>query len=171
MPNSAANSENWTDAFGAEKSIIARAFFSTDFGFDKYDQVFVPEFNWGAMENVGCVVLREEMLFSSPPSRKELFGRDNTLVHELAHMWFGNLVTMDWWDDLWLNEAFATFMATMCSDKFNPEWKRWNQFSLERSMAFDVDSLENTRPIEFEVKSPVDAEGMFDLLTYEKLFL
>ena len=83
-------------------------------------------------------------------------------------MWFGDLVTMEWWNGIWLNEAFATFMATMASDNFNRDWGRWNQFSLERSMAFDVDSLKNTRPIEIEVNSPVDAEGMFDLLTYEK---
>ena len=90
------------------------------------------------------------------------------IAHEIAHMWFGDLVTMKWWNGIWLNEAFATFMATYCSERFNPDWHRWDQFSLERSMAFDVDSLENSRPIEYPVISPKDADGMFDLLTYEK---
>ncbi|MFL2665500.1 MAG: M1 family metallopeptidase [Dehalococcoidia bacterium] len=136
----------------------------------KLDMVAVPDFAFGAMENLGCITYREVLLLvdEKKATSPELLRITDVIAHEIAHMWFGDLVTMKWWNGIWLNEAFATFMATMCSDKFNPEWKRWNQFSLERSMAFDVDSLENTRPIEFEVKSPVDAEGMFDLLTYEK---
>ena len=83
-------------------------------------------------------------------------------------MWFGDLVTMKWWNGIWLNEAFATFMETKCTDAFRPEWNVWGNFGLSRTAAFDIDALDSTRPIEFEVVSPADAEGMFDVLTYEK---
>ena len=92
----------------------------------------------------------------------------DVISHELAHMWFGDLVTMAWWEGIWLKEAFATFMEVQTVDAFRSEWKRWEQFSRERSAAFDVDSLASTRPIEFPVVSPDDAEAMYDILTYEK---
>lgn len=137
---------------------------------DKLDLVAVPDFAFGAMENLGCVTFREAILLvdEDAATQPELLVIADVIAHELAHMWFGDLVTMGWWNGIWLNEAFATFMAAMCTDVFNPEWQRWNQFSLERSAAFDVDSLASTRPIEYEVNSPADADGMFDLLTYEK---
>jgi puromycin-sensitive aminopeptidase len=92
----------------------------------------------------------------------------DVVAHELAHMWFGDLVTMSWWNGIWLNEAFATFMEMKCSDAYRPEWARWLHFGRERSAAFDTDALATTRPIEFPVHSPSDAEGMFDVLTYQK---
>ncbi len=160
--------------YALEAGAFALKFFSRYYGIpypgQKLDMVAVPDFAFGAMENLGCITYREVLLLvdKSRPTEPELLRVADVIAHEIAHMWFGDLVTMEWWNGIWLNEAFATFMAAMCSDNFNSGWGRWNQFSLERSMAFDVDSLANTRPIEIEVNSPVDAEGMFDLLTYEK---
>tara|TARA_B100000676_G_scaffold313341_1_gene393576 strand:+ start:8989 stop:11559 length:2571 start_codon:yes stop_codon:yes gene_type:complete len=160
--------------YALEAGSYALRFFNDYYGIpypgQKLDMVAVPDFAFGAMENLGCITYREVLLLvdKSRSTEPELLRVADVIAHEIAHMWFGDLVTMEWWNGIWLNEAFATFMATMCSDNFNPDWGRWNQFSLERSMAFDVDSLANTRPIEFEVLSPVDAEGMFDLLTYDK---
>ena len=90
------------------------------------------------------------------------------IAHELAHMWFGDLVTMGWWEGIWLNEAFATFMETLCVDAFRPSWDRWVGFAPSREAALAVDSVHSTRPIEYPVGPPKEAEGMFDLLTYEK---
>ena len=152
-----------------EARIFYEEFFRTDFGFAKYDQVFVPEFNWGAMENVGCVVLREEMLFSSPPSNRELFGRDNTLVHELAHMWFGNLVTMDWWDDLWLNEAFATLMAYICLERIGYHKDSSLYFHYEVQVeAKEQDSFRSTHPVVVDCRNTDEAFQNFDAITYLK---
>jgi len=122
------------------------------------------------MENLGCITFREVLLLVDP-ARASLPELQNVAVvihHEVAHMWFGDLVTMRWWNGIWLNEAFATFMETKCTDAFRPEWNVWVTFGLSRTAAFDIDALSSTRPIEFEVVSPRDAEGMFDVLTYEK---
>ncbi|WP_179131523.1 M1 family metallopeptidase [Candidatus Entotheonella palauensis] len=136
----------------------------------KLDLVAIPDFAFGAMENVGCVTFREVLLLidQQQATQPELMRAADVIAHEIAHMWFGDLVTMRWWNGIWLNEAFATFMATMAADVFNTNWQRWVQFSLDRSAAFEVDSLERTRPIEYPVHSPQDADGMFDSLTYEK---
>ena len=83
-------------------------------------------------------------------------------------MWFGDLVTMEWWEGIWLNEAFATFMEMLCTDHFRPEWKKWVGFNPARDMAFMVDGQHSTRPIEFEVVSPSECRAMFDILTYVK---
>ncbi|MBI2704206.1 MAG: M1 family metallopeptidase [Actinobacteria bacterium] len=137
---------------------------------DKLDLVAIPDFAFGAMENLGCVTFREVLLLVDPEqvTQPELQNVTDVIAHELAHMWFGDLVTMKWWNGIWLNEAFATFMEMLATDAFRPEWDRWTSFGLSRTAAFDVDSLQTTRPIEFEVVSPDDAEGMFDILTYEK---
>jgi puromycin-sensitive aminopeptidase len=92
----------------------------------------------------------------------------DVVAHELAHMWFGDLVTMRWWNGIWLNEAFATFMSMLAVDDFRPDWGIWNDFIRQRTSALEVDALETTRPIEYEVRSPDDASGMFDTLTYVK---
>ena len=160
--------------FALESGAFSLKYFTDYYGIpypgEKLDLVAVPDFAFGAMENLGCVTFREVILLvdTERATQPELLRIADVIAHELAHMWFGDLVTMEWWNGIWLNEAFATFMAAMCTDAFNPEWRRWDQFSLERSAAFDVDSLQKTRPIEYEVKSPADADGMFDLLTYEK---
>ena len=136
----------------------------------KLDLIAVPDFAFGAMENLGCVTFRETLLLSDPDrtTQAELTRIVDVIAHEIAHMWFGNLVTMDWWNGIWLKEAFATFMQVAATDAFRPQWRRWDGFCVERGAAFDTDSLASTRPIEFEVISPQDAEAMYDVLTYEK---
>ncbi len=137
---------------------------------DKVDLVALPDFAAGAMENLGCITFRENLLLVDPATatqgERQLVA--DVVAHELAHMWFGDLVTMSWWNGIWLNEAFATFMELAACDAFRPEWDRWTFFGLERSAAFEVDSLSSTRPVEYEVESPADCEGMFDVLTYQK---
>ncbi len=137
---------------------------------DKVDLVAVPDFAFGAMENLGCITFREVLLLIDPTTStpSELQRVADVIHHELAHMWFGDLVTMKWWNGIWLNEAFATFMEVMASDSFRPEWDVWTTFGLARAAAFDTDALGSTRPIEYEVVTAADSEGMFDILTYEK---
>lgn len=137
---------------------------------DKVDLVAVPDFAFGAMENLGCITFREVLLLVDPDraTQPELQRVADVINHELAHMWFGDLVTMKWWNGIWLNEAFATFMENMASDAFDPGWDVWTTFGLARAAAFDTDALSTTRPIEYTVVSPADSEGMFDVLTYEK---
>ena len=137
---------------------------------DKCDLIALPDFAAGAMENLGAITFREALLLVDPEAvtQAELTRVADVVAHELAHMWFGDLVTMRWWNGLWLNEAFATFMELASVDDFRPDWQRWVSFTTERAAAFAVDALEATRPIEFPVASPEDAEGMFDVLTYQK---
>jgi puromycin-sensitive aminopeptidase len=137
---------------------------------DKVDLVALPDFAAGAMENLGCITFRESLLLVDPATstqnERQLIA--DVVAHELAHMWFGDLVTMRWWNGIWLNEAFATFMEVAACDAYRPDWERWTAFGVERSGAFETDSLASTRPVEFEVRSPADCEGMFDVLTYQK---
>ena len=145
-------------------------YYDIDYPSDKVDLVGLPDFAAGAMENLGCITFRENLLLIDP-DRSTQHERQlvaDVVAHELAHMWFGDLVTMDWWNGIWLNEAFATFMEIAACDAFAPEWERWTSFGLERSVAFEVDSLASTRSVEFEVRSPAEADGMFDVLTYQK---
>lgn len=160
--------------FGLEAGAFALAWLVDYYGIPypgtKVDLIAVPDFAFGAMENMGAITFRETLLLADPQkaTTAELLRIVDVVAHELAHMWFGNLVTMDWWNGIWLKEAFATFMQVATTDAFRPEWKRWDEFSIERGAAFDVDALSTTRPIEYEVVSPADAEGMYDVLTYEK---
>jgi puromycin-sensitive aminopeptidase len=136
----------------------------------KLDNVAIPDFAQGAMENLGCVTYRETLLLLDPGATtpEEQLGVAETVAHELAHMWFGDLVTMRWWNGIWLNEAFATFMSYLAVDALHPEWRVWDAFTRIRANAFEVDALESTRTIEYPVASPDDASGMFDTLTYTK---
>jgi puromycin-sensitive aminopeptidase len=137
---------------------------------DKVELLALPDFAAGAMENLGCITFRENLLLVDPATatqgERELVA--DVVAHELAHMWFGDLVTMEWWNGIWLNEAFATFMEIAACDAYAPDWHRWTTFGLERSAAFETDSLSSTRSVEYEVRSPADCEGMFDVLTYQK---
>lgn len=138
---------------------------------DKVDMVAIPDFAFGAMENLGCITYRETALLvdETTATSAELLRVLDVIAHELAHMWFGDLVTMKWWNGIWLNEAFATFMEMKATDARRPDWKRWLAFgAVERPWAFNVDNLASTRPVEFEVKSPEEANAMFDALTYGK---
>ena len=160
--------------FGMRAGTFALDWFQTYYGVpypsDKVDLLALPDFASGAMENVGCITFREVLLLVDPETSTQVEQELVALVvaHELAHMWFGDLVTMSWWNGIWLNEAFATFMEYAACDAFMPQWKLWTSFGLDRSAAFDVDSLHSTRTIEFPVNSPADADGMFDVLTYQK---
>jgi aminopeptidase N len=161
-------------AWAVEVASFAVAHFNNYYGIaypgDKLDLVALPDFAFGAMENLGCVTFRESLLLADPDhaTQAELAQAALTIVHEIAHMWFGDLVTMKWWNGIWLNEAFATFMEHAGVDAFRPEWCTWDDFSISRTGAFEVDALSSTRPVEYEVHSPEDADGMFDVLTYQK---
>ena len=137
---------------------------------DKVDLLALPDFAAGAMENLGCITFRESLLLIDPATSTQAEQQNvaDVVAHELAHMWFGDLVTMRWWNGIWLNEAFATFMELAACDAYRPEWGRWTLFGLERSAAFETDSLASTRSVEYEVRSPADCDGMFDVLTYQK---
>jgi len=136
----------------------------------KLDNIAIPDFAQGAMENLGCVTYRETLLLLDPDGSTQLEQLEvvETVAHELAHMWFGDLVTMRWWNGIWLNEAFATFMSYLATDAMRPEWRVWDSFMRIRANALEVDSLASTRTIEYPVHSPHDANGMFDALTYVK---
>jgi puromycin-sensitive aminopeptidase len=160
--------------FGQEIAAASLKFFEEYYGIaypgDKLDLLAIPDFASGAMENLGAITFRETALLvdQRTGTHAELERIADVVAHENAHMWFGDLVTMSWWNGLWLNEAFATFMEMLAVDAWKPEWKRWETFSVARAAAFSVDGLMSTRPIEFPVHAPKDADAMFDILTYEK---
>src|SRR6266571_4780396 len=137
---------------------------------DKVDLLAIPDFAAGAMENLGAITFRENALLvdEAAASHSELERIADVVAHENAHMWFGDLVTMRWWNGIWLNEAFATFMEMLAVDAWKPEWQRWTTFGVSRAAALSVDGLHSTRPIEFPVRAPREADAMFDVLTYEK---
>jgi len=142
--------------------------FQMDYPFEKYDQLFVPEFNAGAMENAGCVTFLEDYVFRSKTAQARVERRTVTILHELAHMWFGDLVTMKWWNDLWLNESFAEFVSTLAAaeTKYDNAWVTFN--SLEKSWAYRQDQLPSTHPIMANIRDLEDVEVNFDGITYAK---
>ena len=150
--------------------------FEKDFGvpypFGTYDQAFVPEFNAGAMENAGCVTIRDEYLFRSRVTSAAYEGRDNTILHELAHMWFGDLVTMTWWDDLWLNESFAEWASHYAQSRMVEQYggiDPWVSFANARKgWAYMQDQLPTTHPIAADMVDLRAVEQNFDGITYAK---
>jgi aminopeptidase N len=143
--------------------------FEMDYPFEKYDQLFVPEFNAGAMENAGCVTFLEDYVFRSKVAEARRERRTVTVLHELAHMWFGDLVTMKWWNDLWLNESFAEFASTLATAEVTQYSNAWVTFnSLEKSWAYRQDQLPSTHPIMANIRDLEDVEVNFDGITYAK---
>ncbi|MBB5831874.1 aminopeptidase N [Brachybacterium aquaticum] len=143
--------------------------FDQDFPFRKYDQVFVPEYNMGAMENPGAVTYVESYVFRSDVADAVRERRDLTILHELAHMWFGDLVTMRWWDDLWLNESFAEYASTLASAEVTRWTDSWTTFALsEKSWAYQQDQLPSTHPIVADMVDFEAVETNFDGITYAK---
>ena len=143
--------------------------FGIGYPFYKYDQIFCPEYNMGAMENAGAVTIRDEYIFRSAASHYQFERRADTILHELAHMWFGDLVTMKWWDDLWLNESFATWSAAMSqagATKYDTAWVTFN--SKEKAWAYAQDQLSSTHPVFSDAGDIETVEANFDGITYAK---
>ncbi len=148
------------------------AFYEAEYGipypFSKYDQVFVPEYNAGAMENAGCVTLRDQYIYRSRPTSNQLENLANTILHELAHMWFGDLVTMKWWNDLWLNESFAEFMSHLALAEGTQWSDAWTAFMPRKDWGLRQDQMPTTHPIKAEIRDLADVEVNFDGITYAK---
>jgi aminopeptidase N len=143
--------------------------FGVPYAFGKYDQLFVPEFNAGAMENAGAVTFLEDYVFRSKVTRASYERRAETVLHEMAHMWFGDLVTMKWWDDLWLNESFATFASVLCQAEATEYTNAWTTFAnVEKSWAYRQDQLPSTHPIAADIPDLAAVEVNFDGITYAK---
>lgn len=148
-------------------------FFESQFGvsypFEKYDQLFVPQFNAGAMENAGAVTFVESYVFRSKPAQARVERRAITVLHELAHMWFGDLVTMRWWNDLWLNESFAEYMSTLACAQNTRYTNAWTTFAAgEKSWGYEQDQLPTTHPIKAEIPDLEAVLVNFDGITYAK---
>ena len=159
-------------AHGFTESLIPwyERYFDVPYPYGKYDQVAVPGFDAGAMENVGLVLFRQNLLLMDPGAaswnQEKLIAK--VIAHELAHMWFGNLVTMQWWDDLWLNEAFAEWFAHKATHAAAPAYLVWNDFQSDKNRALVDDALPTTHPIYAPVATPGEALEMFDVITYQK---
>ncbi len=145
-------------------------YFGVRYPYGKLDLLAVPDFEAGAMENSGAIFFRETALLCDPNTASVAAQKRIALVvaHEIAHQWFGNLVTMQWWDDLWLNEAFATWIEFRTVGDWRPDWDIWVDFQQEKAAPFATDALASTRPIHAPVKSAAQASEMFDAITYEK---
>ena len=144
--------------------------FGLEYPFEKYDQIAVVDFNWGAMENAGAVTFLERLLvFRSKVTERMYNARANTILHEMAHMWFGNMVTMKWWDDLWLNESFAewsSYLAMVEATRFKKSWTGFNQE--RKNWAYRQDQLTSTHPIVTDMKDIDTVSGNFDGISYAK---
>jgi puromycin-sensitive aminopeptidase len=146
-------------------------YFDIPYPLEKCDFIALPDFASGAMENWGCITFREQALLMDPKNTSLPMKQyvANVVAHELTHQWFGNLVTMKWWNNLWLNESFASWMSYLAVDHLFPEWKVWEQFIVdEQSQALSLDSLNNTHPIEVAISHPDEIRTIFDAISYEK---
>ena len=146
-------------------------YFNIPYPLPKLDHIAIPDFAAGAMENWGCVTYRETALLVDPENSSAGTRQRvaEVVAHEMAHMWFGDLVTMEWWDDLWLNESFASWMGTKAVDWLFPEWEMWTQFvNMDTNRALSLDGLKNSHPIEQEVKNPAEVSQLFDAISYSK---
>ena len=161
--------------FALENAVRLLEYFNDYFGIPyplkKLDHIAIPDFAAGAMENWGAITYRETALLYDPENsaantRQRIL---EVVAHEMAHMWFGDLVTMEWWDDLWLNESFASWMGDKAVDHLYPEWQMWTQFVLHDTTAgLSLDGLRNSHPIEVEVKDPAEIRELFDAISYSK---
>ena len=143
--------------------------FDYRYPFDKYDQLFVPEFNAGAMENAACVTFLDDYVFRSKVTDYSYERRADTILHEMAHMWFGDLVTMRWWDDLWLNESFASFASVLAQSQATRFTSAWTTFAnIEKTWAYRQDQLSSTHPIAADIPDLQAVEVNFDGITYAK---
>ena len=161
--------------FALDTSVKMLSFFNDYFGIPyplpKLDHLAIPDFAAGAMENWGCITYRETALLVDPANSSAGTRQRvaEVVAHEMAHMWFGDLVTMQWWDDLWLNESFATWVGTKAVDWLFPEWSMWTQFvNMDTNRAFNLDGLKNSHPIEQEVANPAEVSQLFDAISYSK---
>ena len=161
--------------FALENSVKLLEYFNEYFGtpypLPKMDHIAIPDFAAGAMENWGAITYRETALLFDPANSAAAARQRimEVVAHEMAHMWFGDLVTMEWWDDLWLNESFASWMGDKAVDELFPEWNMWTQFiSQDTSAGLSLDGLENSHPIEAKVKDPAEIRELFDAISYSK---
>ena len=161
--------------FALDTSVKLLGYFNEYFGIPyplpKLDHVAIPDFAAGAMENWGCITYRETALLVDPENSSAGTRQRvaEVVAHEMAHMWFGDLVTMEWWDDLWLNESFASWMGTKSVDWLFPDWEMWTQFvNMDTNRALSLDGLKNSHPIEQEVKNPAEVSQLFDAISYSK---
>ena len=161
--------------FALDVAVKCLEFYNDYFGIPyplaKCDFIALPDFASGAMENWGCITFREQALLVDPKNTSLHLKQwvANVVAHELTHQWFGNLVTMRWWTDLWLNESFASWMSYLAVDQLFPDWQAWTQFIVdEQGLALKLDALEHTHPIEVEVKHPDEIRTIFDAISYEK---
>ena len=166
--------ENQT-SFALDTSVKLLGYFNQYFGIPyplaKLDHIAIPDFAAGAMENWGAVTYRETALLVDPDNSSAGTRQRvaEVIAHEMAHMWFGDLVTMEWWDDLWLNESFASWMGNKAVDWLFPEWEMWTQFvNMDTNRALSLDGLKNSHPIEQEVKNPDEVSQLFDAISYSK---
>ncbi len=155
-------------AITREAMATLEAYFDYPYPYDKYDQVFVPEFNFGAMENVGCVTFSEHYVFRHKKLYSEHLNRANTITHEMVHMWFGDLVTMKWWNDLWLNESFADYLSYFAMSKGKLFSDALEHFYVRKEWAYQQDQYSTTHPIAASARDTVEAFSNFDGISYSK---